>query len=93
MSELGICGRCLVIVNTVTVVTARAGGNVVSIAPNPTSPRALLTWAEEQLYGNNAQLFIDDQADTFRPVTTWHGDPVCPGHLTECRLREFGIRQ
>lgn len=85
----GLCGRCLVIVNTRANVAARRDGRVVESCPNPTDPRALRRWAEEKLWGDNCVLSVDDMDYAFDPVTTWHGDPVCSAHLVECRLREL----
>jgi hypothetical protein len=90
--ELGLCGRCLVVLDVRTGIVARwksAGLDHTEPAPNVTNPRALASWAEAKIYGDGAVIETDDWSGTFRPVATWQGDPVCAGHLVECRQREL----
>jgi hypothetical protein len=82
--EQGLCGRCLIVQSAGTNIVARWKADGLSHAehpPTPTNPRALKSWAEEKLYGDNAVIDLDAWMDAFRPVATWHGDPVCTIHL------------
>ena len=92
MSELGLCVRCLIVQSAATRIVARwkaAGLAHQEHAPNPTSPWALQAWAGEKIYGDNATIDLDAWTDAFRPIATWHGDPICAPHLYELRQREM----
>lgn len=87
-----LCGRCLVVLSPAVniIATWQAAGLDHAEHPQyPTSPKSLLAWAEARIYGDGATISTDAATDTFRPVTTWHGDPVCIPHLFELRQAEM----
>jgi hypothetical protein len=91
IDEQGLCSRCLIVQNIATRIVARWKAGELDhqdYPPSPTSPRALKSWAEEKLYGDNATIDLDAWSDAFRPVATWHGDPVCVIHLYQLVDRE-----
>jgi hypothetical protein len=88
--ELDLCGRCLVILSVTSIVRDETAQED---CPEPTNLRSLRPWVEERIFGfGNHRISVDGRPDAFRPVTTWHGDPVCWDHLIECRQREMGRR-
>lgn len=86
-----LCGRCLTIVDTRTAVQAHGRDDElpVDFPLSATLTQRLRAWVEEQMWGNGKMISIDAQPNAFRPVSTWHGDPVCEFHLRECRDREL----
>lgn len=79
--DLGICNRCLVIVNSASVVRARFA-NRMEFCEHPTVPVMLKKWVEARLYLDGCQRFeVDNTTDRFRAISTWYGDPVCSWHL------------
>jgi hypothetical protein len=81
MTDYEICNRCLVVVNhTSNVVARRPSGEVIYMS-DPCSPRNLKKWVEDEWFGNNSVFETNAWYDTFKAVSTWHGDPVCVVHL------------
>ena len=93
MAELDICNRCLVNVNSTTAIRARFRDSLESCEV-VTDPVALKKWAQTMLCGDVGavvKIEVNHTTDRFRPVSTWHGDPVCSYHLwvlvdTEARM-------
>lgn len=91
-----LCGRCLVVVNASTSVRARwknAGGYHIAHAEN-LDVTSLIQWAEDMIYGQNADIEIGNTSQRMRPVSTFRGDLVCAYHLMELvsiELRMFRI--
>lgn len=75
--------------------TAEDGLNYTEECRSPTSPRMVRHWALNALErsGGDARFSVNDCSLAFVPVSTWHGDPVCVVHLTECVSRENGWRR
>lgn len=79
-----LCGRCLIIVNATSYVSARwtADLSYQECARN-LAPEPLAKWAEQILErsGGDAVFDIDATTGHIVPFSTWHGDPVCRYHL------------
>ena len=92
-----ICARCLINLDAGTMILARFPVLAPDLSPfvNTTDPWALKEWAINMLE-QGATIDVDATADRFRPVATWHGDPVCVVHLWERRdaeMRAEGMRR
>lgn len=77
-----ICGRCLVNINATVTIRAIFPDGKREFCDCATNPVALKKWVEDRRFGDNYCRFeVDATTDRFRPVSTWHGDPVCSWHL------------
>jgi hypothetical protein len=84
-----VCGRCLVIPNSTSVVTAHFGaGEFVNAPFAPSDPWRLAAWVEQQGTAGAVRFSINDMSNAFIPVATFGGDPVCAGHLYELVTNE-----
>lgn len=87
-----LCGRCLVVVDVRTSIRARTD-RTVGHAP-ALDVVSLIKWAEAAIYGDGADIEVNDTRQRFQPVSTYRGDLVCAYHLTELvsmELRGFRI--
>jgi ABC-type transport system involved in Fe-S cluster assembly fused permease/ATPase subunit len=74
-----LCGRCLVVVDARTTIRARTR-QAVTHAPD-LDVLSLIKWAEDKMYGDGAEIEVNDTRHRFRPVSTYRGDLVCAYHL------------
>jgi hypothetical protein len=88
----GLCSRCLVILDSRTVVRASDGQDSV-VCPFTGSPSELARWVERMGSNGMDRFIIDAMPDAFIPVASWNGDPICDIHLIEVRTAEMRERR
>lgn len=79
---MDLCNRCLVVLNARTNIIARTRhtGGKQEACKNPQDMPALIDWVIDKII-SGWRIDTDDVTDTFKAVSTWHGDPVCSWHL------------
>jgi hypothetical protein len=87
MSLVPLCGYCLVQQDARVNVVAEFPDGSSELCASATNPARLRVWVEEA-WAKGAKFAIADMPSAFRPVGTWHGDPVCVAHLWECVDRD-----